>query len=161
MSNPYVIEKQRIAVQALLPNHPVETLSIFLDPNALRAGGYCRPSELFERSEFFLSTVNSDDELLFLARDAIMALAVPAHLEETDADASQDASRENIEVLFEDGTRLLGTIFYLLPEDHCRPQDYLMQDSSFFRMWSKETVYIINKRRVASVRPLGNQNGVV
>ena len=74
---------------------------------------------------------------------------------------SPEATHEDIEVLFEDGTRLHGTIIFLLPEGHCRPQDYLMQEASFFRMWSKDTVYIINKRRVASVRPLGNQHGVV
>ncbi len=159
MPNPYVIEKQRVAVQALLPNHPVETLSIFLDPSDLRTGGFCRPSELLERSEYFLSTVNSNDEPMFLARDAIMALAVPAALEKPDVNDLREAHREDIEVLFEDGTRLLGTIIYLLPEDHCRPQDYLMQEASFFRMWSKDTVYIINKRRVASVRPLGSRNG--
>ena len=164
MSNPYVVEKQRVSVQALLPNRSVASLSMFLEPNAMRESGFCRPSELFERSEEFLSVLDDSGAVSFLARDAIMALAVPAHLEESDKgnglEDPQGAERQEVEVSFVDGTLLRGTIVYLLPDSNNRVQDYLMQDSAFFRMRSKGSIYIVNKKRVASVRPLEVQNGV-
>lgn len=164
MSNPYVVEKQRVSVQVLLPNRAVESLSIFLEPNAMRESGFCRPSELFERPEGFISVLTMSGAVSFLAPDAIMALAVPANLEEPDAGHSleeqQGAARQEVEVSFEDGTLLRGTIIYMLPENNNRVQDYLMQDSVFFRMWSKGSIYIVNKKRVAAVRPLEIQNGV-
>jgi hypothetical protein len=164
MSNPYVVEKQRVTVQALLPNRAVESLSIFLEPNALRDSGYCRPSELFERPETFLSVLDASGAVSFLSRDAVMALAVPAHLEDPDSDIRleehQGAARQDVEVCFEDGTRLRGTLIYVLPDNKNRIQDYLLQDSACIRMWSKGSIYIVNKKRVVSVRPLEMQNGV-
>lgn len=163
MSNPYVVEKKRVSVQVLLPNRSVQSLSIFLEPNAMHDSGYCRPSELFERPEGFLSVLDSSGAVSFLARDAIMALAVPAHLEEPDngckIEEQAGAARQEVEVSFEEGTLLRGTIIYVLPDNKNRIQDYLAQDSVFFRMWSKGSIYVVNKKRVAAVRPIGLQNG--
>jgi hypothetical protein len=92
-----------------------------------------------------------------------MALAVPRHLEEgsEESDGLQKAAeRQEVEVAFEDGTLLRGTIVYVLPEDHNRVQDYLMQEGRHFRMWSGGSMYIVNKKRVVSVRPLQRENGV-
>jgi len=163
MANPYIVEKKRVSVQLLLPNRPVESVSIFLEPNAVRESGYCRPSELFERPEGFVSVLDAAGGVAFLARDAIMALAVPAHLEEPDSgsriEALPGALRQEVEVVFEEGTLLRGTILYMLPDNRNRIQDYLAQESVTFRMWSKGSVYVVNKKRVAVVRPLGSPNG--
>ena len=163
MANPYIVEKQRVAVQVLMPNRAVQSVSIFLEHNAVRESGYCRPSELFERPESFVSVLDESGSLSFLARDAIMALAVPAHLEEPDTGGSVEdqpgAIRQEVEVTFEEGTLLRGTIVYVLPINNNRIQDYLALDSVFFRMWSKGSIYVVNKKRVAVVRPMGPPNG--
>jgi len=163
MTNPYVVEKQRVSVQALLPNRPVLSLTLFLEPNATRETGYSRPSELFERPEAFLCVLDERGDVAFLARDAIMALAVPVKVEESESSQEridQVAEHQEVEVSFEDGTLLRGTLAYVLPEDHNRVQDYLMQEGRHFRMWSGGSIYIVNKERVVSVRPLEKVNGV-
>lgn len=161
MPNPYLVEKQRVSVQALLPNLPVRSLTLFLEPNAVRESGFCRPSELFDRPESFLCVLDEEGKVAFLARDAIMALAVPSHLEENGGNRLQEvAERQDVEVAFEDGTLLRGTIVYVLPEERNRVQDYLMQEGRSFRMSSGGSIYIVNKQRVVSVRPLDPRNGV-
>jgi hypothetical protein len=163
MTNPYLVEKQRVSVQALLPNLPVRSLTLFLEPHSVRETGFCRPSELLERPDDFLCVLDERGDVAFLARDAIMALAVPRHLEEGNEESEglqKAAERQEVEVAFEDGTLLRGTLVYVLPEDHNRVQDYLMQGERHFRMTSGGSMYIVNKKRVVSVRPLQRQNGV-
>ncbi len=49
-----------------------------------------------------------------------------------------------------------GHVLYSAPPTHARLVDYLNQAGRFFRVWTEDTVYLVNKNRVLHVKDFGD-----
>jgi hypothetical protein len=73
-------------------------------------------------------------------------------IEETDEDASEEVTlydrRVDVEVQFVRADALHGEILHSPPPAKARLTDYLNQDTRFFRVWTSDSLYLVNKEHV-------------
>jgi hypothetical protein len=62
--------------------------------------------------------------------------------------------RRAVAVELPGGNRLLGELLYSPPPNRARVADFLNDSGRFFRLWTNDVVYLVNKRYVARVLEL-------
>ncbi len=161
MTEIYRVPKRQFPAEVTLVGQPPMRLTLFLAGQAAHHTGYERPSDLLAGVDVFLPAMNGDGHVLFLQRDAVMVLSVPAEAE-ADPTASGEAAgapgsparRSAVRMTMESGRVIDGSIEYLMPEGHDRLQDFLNSTGRFLALHQDGTVHLINKLRIASIAAL-------
>lgn len=164
MNEIYRVPKRQFPAEVTLVGQSPMHLTLFLAGQAAHHAGYERPSDLLAGVDAFLPAMNGDGHVLFLQRDAVMVLSVPATAEAEDeptasgmaaADpggaSASPARRSTVRMTLENGRVLDGTVEYLMPEGHDRLQDFLNSTGRFLALHQGDTVHLINKLRIASI----------
>ena len=163
MNEIYRVPKRQFPAEVTLVGQSPMRLTLFLAGQAAHHAGYERPSDLLAGVDAFLPAMNGDGHVLFLQRDAVMVLSVPADAEDDgDPAATGDpggapaspARRSAVRMTLENGRAIDGTIEYLMPEGHDRLQDFLNSIGRFLALRQEGTVHLVNKLRIASIAAL-------
>ena len=155
MNDAYHVPKHQVRAEIRLPGAPPMDLRLFLSECAETHSGVERPSDLLNSPARFLPAVDADGKMIFLHRDAVLAVSIDSE-DELGGDAlialsSAQATSQQVEVVMEDGNRFQGTVSYLMPEGSRRLQDFLNQGDRFLVLQDGDTVRLLNKRRMVQL----------
>ena len=159
MTAPYTVPKREVRAEVRLSSRAPAVVRLFLSERAERHAGPERPSDLLNGTLAFLPARDDEGQLVLLNRDAIVALRVSAELElDGEAARAEDLAADRmtavgVEVTLDDGSAIRGTIKYLMPEAQSRLQDFLNTGDQFITLLGEGAAHLVNKRRIASVRP--------
>lgn len=159
MSELYKLPRVRFSAEMHLGGRQMRRVCLFLADRAETHLGHERPSELFNSSGNFLPALERD-ELVLLNLHTVLRATYEADLELgpealTMLDAAlAHATRQRVNVTFDDGTNVRGDLSYVMPEGQRRIQDYLNRSERFFALYDGGLVHLIQKSRVVLVTPL-------
>jgi len=157
--NPYCVPKRQVSAQVILPGQHPLTVRLFLNECAEAHGGRERPSDVLNGPVTFIPATDNQGKFILLQRDSVLALSVAAveeHLDDVPAPeelAPDDVKSHLVDVTMEDGTTIRGIVTYLMPEPQRRLQDFLNTSGLFMALREDGMVHLVNKRRIAQVRP--------
>lgn len=143
----YRIPKFQVEAEARLHGHPPSRVRLHLAARSARRPGPETVEDLLEGTKAFLPVTCDDGRVAFLAREALLWLAVAGMDEDEPAEA-----RTAVEVVLLDGTHLGGQVRYLLPPERGRLQDHLNVEERFLALRDGDRTYYVNRRRIAWVR---------
>ena len=157
--NPYCVPKRQVTAEVILPGQHPLTVKLFLNECAETHGGRERPSDVLNGPIAFIPATDHLGKLILLQRDSVLAVSVAA-VEESQADftlpgepAPNDVKSVQVEVVLEEGTTIRGIATYLMPEPQRRLQDFLNTADRFLALREDSIMHLVNKRRIAQVRP--------
>jgi hypothetical protein len=151
MSDELKVPKRRVQVEVFLAGGGARQVTVFLAGFASSHAGRERLSDLLNAAEGeFVPAIDADsDELMFLNRQSV---AVAHVLREWESDEDLIGGLEHeVEIDLTDGTRLHGTVRYVMPPERSRLNDYLNDAQPFVRLEHDEKVTLVNKRHIARV----------
>lgn len=152
------IPKREVDAEVLSPGLKRTPIRLFLSRSTFSDTGFERPSDLLRTDTPFLPAVDAKGATLLLRRDAVLAVSV-AVTEEVGvgrevSTENRDTIRTEIEVAFETGERLRGTLVFSPFEGCRRPSDYLNKCDQFFPLWDGRIIHLVNRARIARVSVL-------
>ena len=112
--------------------------------------------DLLEKQHAFLPTQSESDRTpQILNKDVLLWVAVASDGAEASSEGDGDDAlfeyRHEVRVELVGGSQLAGELLYSLPVNHARVVDYLNAPGRFFRLWTGERLYLINKAFVERV----------
>ena len=152
--DPYRIPKRRVPARLAVTGAAPRAVELFLADRARSHGGPERPSDVLNGPDAFFAVCTGFEEVLLVQREAVCFISVAADLElgEDALDAEDLAAAEahvaEVEALLEDGTRVEGTVVWLLASGHERLVDLLNASAPFVVVREGETCHLVNKARV-------------
>lgn len=159
MSETYSVPKHRLAARLTLVGSPAEPVQLFLAECAENHVGPERPSDLLNGPGRFFPVLQEDGTFSFVPRDAVIVLSVPSESEVADGLPAEDlaaqlATTVGVHLRLEDGTRLDGTLVYLMPAAQQRLQDYLNHaEDRFIPLRDGDTTHLVNRDRIVRITP--------
>lgn len=154
----FQIPKHTFIASVQIPGEGQPTrLSFFLGESAQDHGGPERPSDLLNGAQTFLPAMDERGRVAILNLELVASVTITTDEEVAPGSGflrDITTTRAPVTVVLDDGTRLTGRFEYDLPDTHRRLQDYLNLDARFFMLVEDHSIRFINRRRVASVRPL-------
>ncbi len=156
MTEGYSISKDKLIVRIALAGIGERQIELFLGPCA-RTGRPERPSDLLIGDEPFLPVLDMEGDLTFIHITNVLFMTVPLETEQSGDELSAEdlaaalTSHMRVRVTMEDGSRLEGTVYYLLPIGKQRLQDFLNTNDPFISLHKGENVILINKTRIVCV----------
>ena len=154
-SEPLRIPKEAFAVELALAGAAPRRIEVFLAEQ--RANEFRRQVvlDLLEQAQAFLpardpATGNRET----FNKDALLWIGVPLAPFGSQPSAEEEELfefRRPVRVDLIGGEPLAGELLYSAPEQSTRLVDYLNAPGRFLRLWSKETLYLINKAFVLRV----------
>lgn len=161
MDGEFRVPKRDVRAQALVVGAPRMQVRLFLGQRVTTHTGYERPSDLLNGPAAFVPAVDEAGAGCLLRRDAVLAVSVPVE-EEVGEDhplaAAPDAphvTRMEVELVFENGEQLRGTLAFVQPEARRRLGDFLNDTEPFFPVREGQTVHVVNKARITRARVIG------
>jgi hypothetical protein len=149
------IPKEAFAVELALAGAVPRRVEVFLAEQ--RANEFRRQLvlDLLEQAQAFLPArdTSSGTREIF-NKDALLWIGVPLAPFGSQAATGEDELfefRRPVRVDLIGGEPLAGEVLYSAPEQSTRLVDYLNEPGRFLRLWSKETLYLINKAFVLRV----------
>lgn len=159
IDNPYCVPKRQVSAEVILPGQHPLTVRFFLNECAEAHGGRERPSDVLNGPVSFIPATDHQGKVILLQRDSVLAISVAA-VEERPEDvpppedpAPDDVKSVLVDVVLEEGTTIRGIVTYLMPEPQRRLQDFLNTSDRFLALREDSIVHLVNKRRIAQVRP--------
>ena len=149
------VPKRVVTVELALSGRRPERAQVFVA--AGDGGDAARRAvvELLEHAHAFLPTQSdSDRSPQIFNKDALVWVAIAGEAAAAEADDEEDTLfeyRHEVRVELTGGTQLSGELLYSLPADHARVVDYLNASGRFFRLWTGERLYLVNKTYVERV----------
>ncbi len=153
----YRIPKLEITAEVSLLAHPQQEVKIFVHEHAETHLGAERPSDLLNGPGEFFPVVEPSGKLVFLHRDSVTVVSVPAESEFTPDDPGEGSeelelsARMSVEVVIQGGTVVRGTVRIVLPEGRNRLIDHLNMPDHFLVVREDGLARLINKRRIVRV----------
>jgi hypothetical protein len=149
----FVVPKRVVTVELLLHGRQPELAHIFVP--ATEGGALARHAvvDLLEKDHAFVPTQSQHERTpQIINKDALVWIAVAS---DAAAGAADDDAlfefRHEVRVELAGGAALAGELLYSLPPEHARVTDYLNSPGRFFRLWTAERLYLINKYFVERV----------
>lgn len=147
----YKVPKEQVAACVAVAGRPLEDVALFLGATARHHAGPERPSDVLADSDPFLP-VSGSDGVKLVRKGAIRWLSIAAELElggSLEA-ALQRAGHEAVpvQIAFDDGTILRGSIVTEQPEGQQRVLDFLNAAPRFFPVREENTVHWVNRERI-------------
>jgi hypothetical protein len=156
----FQIPKRTVLAEVALPGIEPLSFHLFLSERAQSHAGLERPSDLLNGTETFLPAADRENRVVFLRRDSVLTISVDAEAEfggevlRAEDLAPQDATSVRIEALIENGSRVRGTLVYIMPVGHRRLQDVLNEPARFLALRDGDRAVLVNKDRIVRVSPL-------
>ena len=162
MTDEYRIPTHRIRSELLLAGQETMPADLYLGEQSERDLGRERPVDLLNGKKSFIPVQLPDDGTVLVRRTSVLMASIPSEdARETDPRADElldearaggtDAREVDVEVLLEEGTRITGTVAYVLPRGERRLQDFLNNSETFFRVWDGDTLRLVNGDRVVTI----------
>lgn len=162
MTDEYRIPTHRIRTELLLSGKEPMPADLYLGEQSERDLGPERPLDVLNgKKAFFPAKLPEDGTVLVRRTSVLMASLSAEEARENDPRADElltearseetDAREVDVEVLLEDGTRVSGTVAYVLPRGERRLQDFLNNSETFFRVWDDETLRLVNGDRAVTI----------
>ena len=161
MTEQYRVPKREVIAEVVLFGQPPASMTIFLSDRAETHSGFERPSDLLNRAGAFIPAAEKKGGLVLLRRDAVTTLSVLASDElgggEPRAEdlAAEQATRLQVEIVLEDGSKACGTLTYLMPEGERRLLDFLNLPEGFITLRDGDRIRLVNKNRIARITTAG------
>ena len=159
MTAEYRVPKREVKAEAWVFGLPRVVLRFFLGQRDTFNAEYERLSDLLNKPAPFVPAVDDTGAAYFLRREAILSLSLPVR-DEIDDDhplahnGREDVTRMEVEIAFESGGRLRGTLAFCQPEARRRLGDFLSDSDRFFALRDGEIVHLVNKDRIARAQVL-------
>lgn len=158
MSEPYQVPKRQVQARLKLVGQAPADVALYLAERAQSHSGYECPSDLLNGGDEFIPTTDPQGRLHVLRRDAIIILSVGAALEENGGiepeGVSDQLTTRTVELALEDGTRLVGDLFYWRPGGQRRLQDFLNTAERFVPLRADGMIHLVNRDRIVSLAEL-------
>lgn len=162
MTEEYRIPTYRVRAELLLAGQETMPADLYLGEQSERELGRERPLDLFNGKKSFVPVKLPKEGTVLIRRTAVLVASLTAEdVRENDPRAEEllaeartegtDAREVDVEVLLEDGTRITGTVAYVLPRGERRLQDFLNNSDTFFRVWDGETLRLVNGDRAVTI----------
>ena len=148
--NAYRVPKREIWADAVVLGVGRTRLRLFVAQSALGHSGFERPSDLVNGETIFIPVVDVAGVPAIVRRDMLLAVSVAAEEEKLE-DPAADSTRLQVEITFENGESVRGTLAFVQPEGRRRLGDYLNDCEAFFPVRDGATVHLVNKGRVVRV----------
>ena len=153
MSDWFSTKRQRVAVH--LSDRRVLVGDVHLQPVARHHSGPETCPDLLNRDdERFFVLVLEEGQAVFVAKQQVLYVELPAEIAGDDPDRASAARRIELEVELVDGTLLEGIVLIELPPDRLRALDFLNASPAFFALGTGDTVRIINRNHIRAASPL-------
>lgn len=162
MTEEYRIPTYEISVELLLAGPSKIRADLFLGEYSDREIGRERPLDLLNGSKKYFPARRDERGLILIRRRAVLAASLAADAVRIDPSAREllsearveetDAREVGVELTLEEGTKVTGTVAYVLSAGERRLQDFLNSTDTFFRVWEEETLHIVNGDRLSSLR---------
>lgn len=162
MTREYRIPTRRIRAELLLTGRDQIPAELYLGEQSEREMGPERPLDLLNGKKTFFPVRLPEDGTVLIRRTSVLLASLAAE-EVLDGDPradellsearmqGTDAREVELEVLLEEGTRISGSVAYVLPRGEQRLQDFLNNSATFFRVWDGERVHLVNGDRAVTV----------
>lgn len=162
MTDEYRIPTHRIRTELLLAGHETVPADLYLGEQSERDLGPERPVDILNgKKSFFPVQLPGDGTALVRRTSVLMASLSAEEALENDPRADEllsearseetNAREVDVEVLLEDGSRVTGTVAYVLPRGERRLQDFLNNSDTFFRVWDGELLHLVNGDRSVTI----------
>jgi hypothetical protein len=161
LTEQYRVPKREVIAEVVLFGQPPASMTIFLGERAETHSGYERPSDLLNGAGAFIPAAEKKGGLVLLRRDAVTILSVPDSDELGGGDpraeelAADQATMLQVEIVLEDGSKVGGSLVYLMPEGERRLQDFLNLPDGFLVLRDRGKVRLVNKNRIARITTVG------
>jgi hypothetical protein len=155
----YRIPKREITAEVSLLGQPRKVVKLFLGDQAESRSGPEKPSDLLNGSRSFFPAVEPPGRFVLLHRDSVTDLSVAAEIEfpaeESPGGAGAAAvARTLVELVLQDGSKVRGTVQFLMPEGRRRLIDFLNTAERFLVVRGDGLAHLVNKRRIVRVEIL-------
>ena len=153
----YRIPKLEVPAEVSLLAHPQKEVKLFLHERAETHAGAERPSDLLNGPREFFPAVEPSGKAVFLHRDAVTVISVPAESEfppegsTGSGEEPEQAVKMPLEVIIQGGTVIRGAVSFVLPDGRNRLIDYLNSPDHFLIVREEGLAHLINKRRIVRV----------
>jgi hypothetical protein len=152
-AKPLRVRKEPLEVELALAGATPRRVELYLAEHGSHGFSRQRVRELIEQSECFLPACDgaTGGWESFNAR-AVVWIALSRACADADGAAEELYDhRRLVRVEFERGEPLEGEILYSAPEGSARVVDVLNRRERYFRLWSGDRVYLVNKDSVLRV----------
>jgi len=127
--------------------------TIFVGARVPHHDGPETPLEMLNRPDPFFPFRPSDGQILLVAKDHTVSLAID-HGPELDPDRLSAAKQLELELLLDTGKTVSGRAAVELPEHHSRALDYLNATAArFFELSTEDSTLYVNRAHVLFARP--------
>jgi hypothetical protein len=154
-TEPLRIPKEAFAVELALAGAVPRRVEVFLAEHRANEFRHQVVLDLLEQAQAFLPARDtSTGKREIFNKDALLWIGVPLPPFGSQATADEDELfefRRPVRVDLIGGEPVAGELLYSAPEQSTRLVDYLNEPGRFLRLWSKETLYLINKAFVLRV----------
>jgi hypothetical protein len=146
------VRKNRLEVDLALAGALPRRVELFLAEHGSRSFDRQQVLELLEQADSYLPArdLGTGDWESFNAR-AIAWIGMSRAAADADDSGELYDHRRLVRVEFERGEPLEGEILYSAPEGSARVVDVLNRRERYFRLWSGDRVYLVNKDSVLRV----------
>lgn len=150
------VPKQAVPVEMALAGEPPRTVEVFVAEHRAHAFRRQDVLDLLEHEHSFLPARDvADGAWVIFNKETVMWLAV-AFAAMAPGDVDDEAEelfdyRKVVRVVLQGGSSLQGEVLYSLPSDRARVVDVLNVEGRFFRLWTPDRVFLVNKAFVLRV----------
>jgi hypothetical protein len=157
LASDYRIPKQEVSAEVSLLGQPRKVVKLFLHERAEAHSGPERPSDLLNGAGQFFPAIEPPGKLVLLRRDAVTVISVAAESEFPAAGAGEEAADPpgivtmSVEVILQDGSRIRGSVRFVMPEGRNRLIDFMNTQDRFLTVREESLARLINKRRIVRI----------
>jgi len=145
---------ERLSARVSLAEGLAISGEIHLQPRVAWRDGPETPLEMLNREDAFFPLTLSGNDIVFVAKGQVAALAFSPSDEEQDV-ARQSAMRTiPLEIMLVGGSELRGVAVSELPPNRSRALDFLNDAAPFFLLVTADGHVCLNRRFVRAARPL-------
>jgi hypothetical protein len=153
------VPRTPVPVQLSLDNTPARAVELYVAEHLSAAARRQHVIELLVSEDNFVPVRDPSENSWALINKTMIAWVAVSLADPTPSD---DAGMENelfdvrraVVVELGGGNRLTGELLYSPPPTRARVADFLNDSGRFFRLWTNDVVYLVNKRFVARVLEL-------
>jgi hypothetical protein len=155
----YRIPKREVTAEVSLLGQARKVVKLFLGDRAENRSGPEKPSDLLNGTRSFFPAVEPPGRFVLLHRDSVTDLAVAVETEFPAEESPEGADAEAlakvlVELVLQDGSKVRGTVQFLMPEGRRRLIDFLNTADRFLIVRADGLARLINKRRIVRVETL-------
>jgi hypothetical protein len=146
------IRKQPLEVELALEDRPPRQMKLFLAEHDSHAFQRQRVLDLLQAETFLPACDAQSGECEIFNSRAVLWIGMPlSSVDGQEAGEELFEHRQCVRVEMTGGTSLQGELLYSALQDGSRVVDLLNRKERFFRLWTEDHVYLVNKDSVLSV----------